>query len=73
MLLQGATAVMLTKLAYNVKPCDTVLIHACAGGTGLLLTQICKHYGARVIGSTSTETKKALALAAGRHQVNHRR
>jgi NADPH:quinone reductase len=65
LLLQGMTAVMLARLAYTVKKGDNVLIHACAGGTGLLLVQICKHYGATVIGSTSTEAKKELALKAG--------
>jgi NADPH2:quinone reductase len=65
MLLQGLTAVALTKQAYCIKPGDTVLIHAAAGGTGLLLVQLAKFYGATVIGTTSTPAKAEVAKAAG--------
>ena len=55
----------LTKMAYEVKAGDVVLIHAAAGGTGLMLTQVCKHLGAFVIGTTSSEEKKKTALDSG--------
>jgi NADPH:quinone reductase len=47
------------------KPGDIVLIHAAAGGMGLLLVQWAKHLGARVIGTASTEQKAQAARAAG--------
>ena len=64
-MLQGMTAHYLTHSTYALKPNDTVLIHAAAGGTGLLLVQIAKLRGARVIGTISTEKKSRLARAAG--------
>jgi len=64
-MLQGMTAHYLTHSTYAVKPNDTVLIHAAAGGTGLLLIQLAKLLGARVIGTVSTEEKAATARAAG--------
>ena len=64
-MLQGMTAHYLTHSTYAVKPNDTVLIHAAAGGTGLLLVQIAKMLGARVIGTVSTETKAQIAREAG--------
>jgi NADPH:quinone reductase len=64
-ILQGMTAHYLTHTTYVVKSNDVVLIHAAAGGTGLLLVQICKLLGARVIGTVSTEEKAQLARAAG--------
>lgn len=64
-MLQGMTAHYLTHSTFAVKPNDTVLIHAAAGGTGLLLVQIAKMRGARVIGTVSTEEKARLARAAG--------
>ena len=64
-MLQGMTAHYLTHTTYAVKPNDTVLIHAAAGGTGLLLVQIAKMRGARVIGTVSTEEKARLAHSAG--------
>ncbi|HEX5019812.1 MAG TPA: quinone oxidoreductase [Candidatus Binatia bacterium] len=64
-MLQGMTAHYLTHSTYAVKPNDTVLIHAAAGGTGLLLIQLAKLIGARVIGTVSTEEKAATARAAG--------
>ncbi|KAI8894331.1 hypothetical protein BC833DRAFT_605281 [Globomyces pollinis-pini] len=69
LLLQGLTGMALTKMVHVVKPGETVLIHAAAGGTGLVLVQLCKHFGATVIGTTSTPEKKALALKAGADHV----
>lgn len=68
-LLQGMTAHYLATDSYPVKPGETVLLHAVAGGVGQLLTQICKLLGAKVIGLTSSEAKKATALAAGADAV----
>ncbi|KAI9357030.1 hypothetical protein DFJ73DRAFT_913326 [Zopfochytrium polystomum] len=65
LLLQGATAMSLVLRANEVKPGDFVLIHAAAGGTGRLLTQVCKNLGAFVIGTTSTAEKAATAKACG--------
>jgi NADPH2:quinone reductase len=59
------TAHYLTHSTYALKRGETVLIHAAAGGTGLLLVQIAKMLGARVIGTASTEAKAKLALDAG--------
>lgn len=67
--LQGMTAHYLLHEFKPVKAKDIVLIHAAAGGMGLLLTQWAKHLGARVIGTTSTEEKAALAQAAGADDV----
>jgi NADPH2:quinone reductase len=53
-MLQGMTAHYLTHSTYAVQSHDTVLIHAAAGGTGLLLVQIAKMRGARVIGTVSS-------------------
>jgi NADPH:quinone reductase len=64
-MLQGMTAHYLTHSTYPVKPKDTVLVHAAAGGTGLLLVQIAKMRGARVFGTVSTDEKARLAQAAG--------
>jgi NADPH2:quinone reductase len=64
-LLQGTTAHYLATTTYAVREGDTVLIHAAAGGVGLLLTQVAKLAGARVIATTSTEEKAALAREAG--------
>ena len=64
-MLQGMTAHYLTHSTYVVKPNDCVLIHAAAGGTGLLLIQIAKMRGARVIGTVSSEEKSRFAREAG--------
>ncbi|KAJ3101981.1 hypothetical protein HK100_004445 [Physocladia obscura] len=69
LLLQGCTAMSLVRLAYEVKPGDFVLIHAAAGGTGQLLVQVCKAYGAIVIGTTSSEAKAITAKNAGADHV----
>jgi NADPH2:quinone reductase len=60
-LLQGMTVHYLTKSTYPLKPGDTALVHAAAGGVGLLLVQIAKRLGAQVIGTVSTEEKAQLA------------
>lgn len=68
-LLQGMTAHYLTTASYHVRPGDTVLVHAAAGGTGLLVTQLAKASGGRVIGTVSTAAKEELARAAGADEV----
>ncbi|MDR7445286.1 MAG: quinone oxidoreductase [Armatimonadota bacterium] len=68
-MLQGITAHYLTHSTYPIRPGDVVLIHAAAGGTGLLLVQMAKRRGARVIGTTSTEEKARLAQEAGADEV----
>jgi NADPH2:quinone reductase len=64
-LLQGMTAHYLSSATYPVRDGDTVLVHAAAGGVGLLLTQMVKLRGGRVIATTSTDEKAALARGAG--------
>jgi NADPH2:quinone reductase len=68
-LLQGMTAHYLTHSTFPVKPGDTVLIHAAAGGTGRLLVQMAVMRGARVIATAGTEAKAALAHEAGASEV----
>ena len=68
-ILQGMTAHYLVRSAFPLKSGDTALIHAAAGGTGLLLTQMAAQAGARVIATVSTEEKAALARAAGAHDI----
>ena len=68
-LLQGMTAHYLVHSTYPVKAGDEVLIHAGAGGTGLLLIQMAKALGARVFTTVSTEEKAALARGAGADEV----
>ena len=68
-LLQGLTAQYLTHDSYTIKPEDVVLIHAAAGGVGLLLVQLCKHLGATVIGLTSSIEKEAAISKAGADKV----
>ncbi|MEV5408561.1 quinone oxidoreductase [Thermopolyspora sp. NPDC052614] len=69
LLLQGLTAHYLTHSTYHVQPGDDVLVHAAAGGMGLLLTQVAKLCGARVIGTVSTAEKEKLAREAGADHV----
>jgi NADPH2:quinone reductase len=64
-LLQGMTAHYLAVSTYPVQPGDTVVVHAAAGGVGLLLTQIVKLRGGRVIATTSSPEKAELARGAG--------
>jgi NADPH:quinone reductase len=68
-LLQGATAQYLLTSTYPVTAGQTVLIHAAAGGVGLLLVQLAKAKGARVIGTVSTVDKEELARDAGADEV----
>jgi NADPH2:quinone reductase len=68
-LIQGITAHYLTHSTYVIQPGDEVLIHAGAGGTGLLFIQMAKTLGARVITTVSTEEKAALARAAGADEI----
>jgi NADPH2:quinone reductase len=68
-LLQGMTAHYLACTVYPLRPGDTCLVHAAAGGVGLLLCQIAKLRGAHVIGTVSTPEKAALARAAGADDV----
>jgi NADPH2:quinone reductase len=67
--LQGMTAHYLVHSTYPVKRGDQVLIHAAAGGVGLLLCQMAKRLGAYVIGTVSTEEKAELARGAGADEV----
>ena len=67
--LQGLTAHYLVSSAYPIQPGDTVLVHAAAGGVGLLLTQFAVARGARVIGTVSTEVKAQLARSVGAAEV----
>ncbi|HKA91928.1 MAG TPA: quinone oxidoreductase [Haliangiales bacterium] len=64
-MLQGLTAHYLTHTTYPLRPGDTCVIHAGAGGVGLLLTQMAKAAGARVIATVSTEAKAELSRGAG--------
>jgi NADPH:quinone reductase len=64
-LLQGMTAHYLAADSYSIEAGDWVLVHAAAGGVGLLLTQLAKLRGGRVIATTSTDEKAALAREAG--------
>ena len=66
---QGMTAHYLTRSTYPLKSTDTALVHAAAGGTGLLVVQIAKLHGARVIGVVSTAQKAAVTKAAGADEV----
>lgn len=68
-MLQGTTAHYLTHSTYALSSRDTCLVHAAAGGTGLLLCQMARRRGARVIGTVSTEQKAALASAAGADEI----
>lgn len=68
-LLQGMTAHYLSHDTCAIGPGDTALIHAGAGGVGLLLTQVAKRLGARVLTTVSTAEKEALSRAAGADEV----
>ena len=68
-MLQGMTAHYLTHDTYPLKKAETALIHAAAGGVGLLLVQMAHHIGARVIATVSTEEKAKLAREAGADDV----
>ena len=68
-MLQGMTAHYLSHATYPLKSGDWCLVHAAAGGVGLLLCQMAKMRGARVIGTVSTEAKAKLAREAGADEV----
>src|SRR6184192_1439255 len=68
-MVQGMTAHYLACTTYPLKTGDTCLVHAAAGGVGLLLCQIARTRGARVIGTVSTDEKAKLAREAGADQV----
>ena len=68
-MLQGITAHFLTHSTYPLTSGDSCLVHAAAGGVGLLLCQMARRRGARVIGTVSTEEKAVLARAAGADEV----
>ena len=69
LMLQGMTAQYLARTTYPLTDGDTCLVHAAAGGVGLLLCQLARHAGARVIGTVSTESKEAAARAAGASEI----
>ena len=68
-MLQGLTAHYLTTSTWPIQKGDTALVHAAAGGMGLLLTQLIKARGGRVIGTVSTEEKEALARSVGADEI----
>lgn len=68
-LLQGMTAQYLVRSTYPLKKGETVLVHAAAGGLGLLLVQFAKQIGAKVIGTVSTEEKARRAKEAGADEI----
>ena len=65
MMIRGMTARSLLLEVYKVAPGDTILIHAAAGGVGLIMCQWAKHLGATVIGTVSSDAKAAVAHAHG--------
>jgi NADPH2:quinone reductase len=65
MMVRGMTARYLLKETYKVKPGDPILIHAAAGGVGLIMCQWAKHLGATVIGTVSSDAKADIARAHG--------
>jgi NADPH2:quinone reductase len=74
MMLKGMTAWYLIRRTHTVKPGETILIHAAAGGVGLIVCQWAKHLGATVIGTVGDDEKAKLAKANGcDHPINYRR
>jgi NADPH2:quinone reductase len=69
LLLKGLTACMLLRRVYPVKPGDTILVHAAAGGVGQLLCRWGRHLGATVIGTAGSPEKAEIARAAGADEV----
>lgn len=65
MMVRGITARNLLKATYAVKPGDTIVIHAAAGGVGLIVSQWAKHLGATVIGTVGSDEKVAIAKTHG--------
>jgi len=68
-MLQGMTAHYLSHSTYPLQKGDTALVHAAAGGVGLLLVQVAKLLGAKVIGTVSTQAKADLARRAGADEI----
>ncbi|GAA3356809.1 quinone oxidoreductase [Saccharopolyspora gregorii] len=68
-MLQGMTAHFLVTSTHPIRPGETALVHAAAGGVGLLLTQLIKARGGNVIGTVSTDEKERLARAAGADEI----
>ena len=68
-MLQGLTAHYLTHSTFALKPGDTVLVHAAAGGVGSMIVQVARIVGARVVATAGTEAKADLARQAGAHEV----
>ena len=68
-MLQGLTAHYLTHSTYPLKAGETALVHAAAGGIGMVLTQVARLIGARVIATAGTDAKVQLAKHAGAHDV----
>lgn len=71
MMVRGLTARYLLRATYQVKPGDTIVIHAAAGGVGQIASQWAKHLGATVIGTVGSPEKAAVALAHGCDHVFH--
>ena len=69
LMLQGMTAHYLTHSTWPLRAGETAIVHAAAGGVGLLLVQLCKAIGARVIGTAGTQEKAKLAREAGADEV----
>ncbi len=69
MMLQGMTAQYLLRRTYRVQPGDVILLHAAAGGVGLIASQWARHLGATVIGTVGSDDKAELARAHGCHHV----
>jgi NADPH2:quinone reductase len=67
--IQALTAWTMVRDGYPVKKGDTILVHAAAGGVGLLLCQMARHLGATVIGTVSTDEKAELARKNGAHHT----
>ena len=68
-MLQGLTAHYLTHSTFALKPGDTALVHAAAGGVGSVIVQVARIVGARVIATAGTDAKAELARQAGAHDV----
>jgi NADPH2:quinone reductase len=68
-LVHGMTAHYLVKDSYKAQPGDTLLVHAAAGGVGLLLVQMLKALGCKVIGTVSTDEKEQVARAFGADEI----
>src|SRR4029077_3313795 len=69
MMVRGMTARYLLKATYPVQRGDTILVHAAAGGVGLIMSQWAKHLGATVIGTVGSDAKAAVAKAHGCDRV----